>query len=186
MDIKVFNEFMKKEDANSLIDYIDDNLNKFESHQDGKYRILLFGKDEYFESSINLSGIDEVKDLVIEYFNKVINKIKYEYKYHDDLYISSFWLAKQIDGSHLGLHNDNDLGKNTHFKYSCGIYLNDILKDGELHFPNLKYIYKPKCGDLVSWPSQNTNYDHEVNKISSDRYAMLLWLTHDKNYALKY
>ena len=186
MDLKLFNEFIKKPEADQIISYINNNLNEFQSFQDNKYFIKMFGKDNYFKSSIDLNETKEIKDLIIKYFEKCVNKIKNAYKYDSELFINSFWLTKQTNGAYLELHGDNDLGKNTQFMYSCGIYLNDVLKDGTLHFPNLKYIYQPNCGDLICWPSQNLNYDHEINKISDDRYAMLLWLTNDKNYALEY
>jgi hypothetical protein len=185
MDIKVFNQFMSKQEASRIVNYIDNNLNRFNSHQDGRYKLLQFGKDGHYDSPVILSGVDEIKDLVIEYFDKVLNKVKNEYIYNSDLFINSFWLTKQVDGAHVGIHNDID-SKNTQFVYSCGIYLNDMLSDGEISFPNLNYMHKPKCGDFVCWPSKSLNYDHEVKKISSDRYGMFVWLTNDKNYALKY
>jgi len=185
MDIKILNKFMDKSETQILINYIDSNLNKFQSFQDNKYHILQFGKDNYHTLSSNFD-IQENRELIIKYFEKCVNKIKNEYKYDSELFINSFWLTKQTNGAYLQLHGDNDLGKNTQFVYSCGIYLNDVLKDGALHFPNLKYVYQPNCGDLICWPSQNLNYDHEINKISDDRYAMLIWLTNDKNYALEY
>jgi hypothetical protein len=187
MNIKIFNNFIDDRSADLIINYIDNNLNKFVSYQDDKYRILLFGKDKYHKESIEyLEGIDEIKDLIIEYFNKVINKVKNEFNYNDELYINSFWLAKQSDGSHLDMHNDSDNGNNTQFKYSCAIYLNDTIKDGELYFPYFNYKYKSIKGDLVCWPSTEPEYDHCIKKISSTRYAVLFWLTNDKDYALNY
>lgn len=85
MDIKIFNKFMTEQEANILINYINNNLNKFESHQDDKYKILLFGKDKHHNSPTILSGVDEVKSLILKYFNKVINTVKSEYNYSNDL-----------------------------------------------------------------------------------------------------
>ncbi len=185
MDIKISNKYMDKSEAEILINYIDSNLNKFQSFQDNKYHILTFGKDNHHLSSTNFN-IQENRELIIKYFKKTINEIKIKFNDNSDLYISSFWLAKQEDGSNLGLHNDDDQGKNTHFAYSAGIYLNDIFKDGELWFPRLSFTYQPKCGDLVCWPSLGVNNDHAIQKISSDRYAMLMWLTKDPNYSINY
>lgn len=185
MDVKVFNNFMNKSEARILIDYIDSNLNKFQTFQNGKYHILMFGKDNHHDSNTNFE-IPEINKLIIKYFEKTINKIQIEFDDKSNLYISSFWLAKQEDGSNLGLHNDDDQGKNTHFAFSAGIYLNDVFKDGELWFPRLSYRYQPKTGDLVCWPSLGTNNDHAIQKISSDRYSMLMWLTKDPNYSINY
>jgi hypothetical protein len=188
MTIKIFNEFMQKSESDQVIKYIDNNLKKFQSFQENKYFIEMFGKDNYHKSSINLDELGEVKNLVLKYFQKCVEKIKIEYEVDEDLYPSSFWLAKQNDGAYLEIHGDNDYGKNPHIKYTCSIYLNDVFNEGEIHFPYLQYKYQPRCGDLFSFPSQNgeLNYDHEIKKIVDSRYTMLIWLGNDKNYALKY
>lgn len=188
MAIKIFNKFIEKSESNQVITYIDNNLNKFQSFQGNKYFIKMFGKDNYHESSMNLNELEEIKNLVLKYFEKCVEKIRSEYQCYEDLYPSSFWLAKQTNGAFLEIHGDNDLGRNPHIKYTCSIYLNDVFNEGEVHFPYLEYKYQPRSGDLFCFPSQNgeLNYDHEIKKIVDTRYAMLIWLGNDKNYALKY
>jgi hypothetical protein len=52
MTIKLFNEFMQKSESDQVIKYINNNLNKFQSFQENKYFIEMFGKDNYHKSSI--------------------------------------------------------------------------------------------------------------------------------------
>jgi hypothetical protein len=181
----VINNFMPQEDCNKIIQFIEKNLNIFYT---GKYELthrLLFGIDNYHQNSNqDLFAIEPIKDLVLDYFNKTINFCKEFYKEKDDIYIASFWLARQIEGSFLDYHGDTDNNKNMQFDYTCGIYLNNVNVDGGLSFPKLKYVYKPSEGDLVTWKSRDPMFDHEINKITDTRYTMLLWLTKDPAFNL--
>lgn len=188
MDIKIFEEFISQEESNLLISYINNNLSIFQQSQENKYFTLMFGKDNYFSEISNrfLYMEENIKKISIKYFNKTINQIQHAFNDFSQMYVSSFWLAKQTSGAYLGIHSDNDNGNNLHFNYSAGLYLNDIENEGELWFPKLQYKYKPKCGDLVCWPSQSLDHDHGIQKIISDRYTMLMWLTKDPDYAIEY
>lgn len=185
MDLTITNKFMKDEDCDKIISFIENNLNLFNT---GKYKLahrLLFGIDYWHGESIpEIRDIDPIKEIIINYFNKIIDHTKNKYGLFEKYYISSFWLARQIEGAFLDLHGDTDNNKNQQLEYSCGIYLNDVKLDGELYFPKLEYSYQPKKGDLVSWPSKDSIYDHEVNKITDTRYTMLVWLTTDPRYSL--
>ena len=132
----------------------------------GKYKKahrLLYGKDLCHDnSSPKLEKIDDIEYIVLKYFDKIIKHIKESENENDELYISSFWLARQIEGGFLDLHSDTDVNQNMQFEYSCGLYLNDVNIDGTLDFPKLGYSYKPSKGDMVYWPSKDSLYDHEV------------------------
>lgn len=185
MEITIVNEFMSDNESDQIIKFIDDNLDMFYT---GKYKLthrLLYGIDLYHgNSNPKLEKIDAIEDIVLEYFNKVIEYIKDVKNESDDLYISSFWLARQIEGGFLDLHSDTDVDQNVQFEYSCGIYLNDVNVDGTLDFPKLNYSYKPRKGDMVYWPSKDPLYDHEVSKVTDTRYTMLVWLTKDPAFNL--
>ena len=72
MGIKVFNNFMKKEDCQNIINYINDNLNKFSQSQENKYYALMFGKDNYFSNSkTEISDMDAIIKTVKIYFDKI-------------------------------------------------------------------------------------------------------------------
>ena len=59
--------------------------------------------------------------------------------------------------------------------FSILIYLNDDYTGGELHFPWLRFTYKPKAGDLVIFPS-NHIFSHESLSIQTGtKYALVSW-----------
>jgi hypothetical protein len=181
----VENNFMNKKDCDLIINFIENNLEMFGT---GKYKLahrLLFGVDYWHKESIKkISGIDPILPTVKEYFVKIIDNIKDKYNLDGQYYIASFWLTRQIEGAFLDLHSDTDVDQNTQLEYSCGIYLNDVMLDGILEFPEINYNYQPRMGDLVSWKSSGREYDHQVSKITDTRYAMLVWLTSDPSYSL--
>lgn len=185
MNPVILNNFMSDDECDNLINFIDSNLDTFYT---GKYKLthrLLYGIDKYHNNSNpNLEKIDSIEHIVRKYFDKTIKYIKEVMNETDDIYVSSFWLAKQIEGGFLDRHSDTDMNKNMQFDYSCGIYLNDVNIDGTLDFPKLGYSYKPSKGDMVYWPSKDPLYEHEVVKITDTRYTMLMWLTKDPAFDL--
>jgi hypothetical protein len=55
-------------------------------------------------------------------------------------------------------------------------YLNSDYEGGEIEFPELDLIYKPKGNDVLVFPS-NFIYHHKVHSITSGtRYAIVTWL----------
>jgi hypothetical protein len=57
-------------------------------------------------------------------------------------------------------------------EYGVIIYLNDDFEGGELFYPNLNYLYKPKSGDIVIHPATE-EYTHEVYPVvSGERYTL--------------
>lgn len=179
------NNFIEHDECDRVIKFIENNLEMFYT---GKYKLthrLLYGIDHYHgNSNPKLENIDYIEDIVYKYFDKTIKYIKNVMSETDELYISSFWLARQIEGGFLDLHSDTDIDQNVQFEYSCGIYLNDVNVDGTLDFPKLNYSYKPSKGDMVYWPSKDGLYDHEVVKVTDTRYTMLIWLTKDSSFDL--
>lgn len=179
------NNFMSDHECDHIINFIDNNLDMFYT---GKYKLthrLLYGLDLYHgNSNPKLEKIDDIEYIVRKYFDKTIKYMKEVMNETDELYISSFWLARQIEGGFLDLHSDTDVDQNVQFEYSCGFYLNDVNVDGTLDFPKLGYSYKPSKGDMVYWPSKDPLYDHEVVKVTDTRYTMLIWLTKDPAFDL--
>lgn len=184
-EILILNNFATQEDCNSVINFIDSNIDIFNTGPKKLLFTLPFGKDKYHEDSkTNLDSLEAIHKLVLKYFQLVIDQTKLMYKDESDLFVNSFWLAKQKAGGRIEMHGDNDAGKNKQFKYSCAIYLKTVTLDGNLFFPKLDYFYQPVAGDLVMWPSQDPIYDHVVGKISEDRYSMLFWLTDEPEFDL--
>jgi hypothetical protein len=181
--ILIKNKFVSESDCKEIINFIESNINLFSTGPKRLLFTLPFGKDGYHnESRFDLKLVDPIKDLVYKYFDLVIAHVKETYNDNSELYVNSFWLAKQKAGGIIPIHGDNDQGNNKQFKYSCGTYLKTMTLDGTLDFEKLGYIYSPVEGDLVTWASQDPIYDHVVNKVSEDRYSMLFWLTEDPEF----
>lgn len=183
--IVIKNNFVSENDCAKIINFMESNIQLFSTGPKKLLFTLPFGKDGYHnESRFDLNLIEPIRDTVNKYFDLVINHVKETYSDDSTLYVNSFWLAKQRPGGRIPVHNDNDQGNNKQFKYSCGAYLKTMNLDGTLDFENLNYQYSPVAGDLVTWPSQDSIYDHSVNKVSEDRYSMLFWLTEDPEFNL--
>jgi 2OG-Fe(II) oxygenase superfamily len=184
--IKVIPNFLNQEQMDMLISYINNNLDKAYSTKEQTRWALMLGRDNYQDASnTDLDRLGEIKDWVInQYWPMLINACKETFNDNQELYVASFWLAKQIKGGFIDLHSDNDGGRNMHFKWSAVVYLNTVESDGVLEFPNISYSYSPVAGDLVLFPSQGDESKHEVKVISSERYTTPVWITADPAYKM--
>jgi hypothetical protein len=188
-NIKVIENFMSEEDMKFFRHYndylLENKYDKFIKFYEGKRPVLSFGKDLYHKERSHLT-LDVVKEKEAEIrglFSDVTNKIKEVFNDEDELYVCSLWIAKQEPGAEVEIHEDTDGGVNTHFKYSCILYLNTLSSGGELVFTDLDYTYKPKAGDLVVFESQTTGR-HMVPEIPEERYTIPMWITADKDFAI--
>jgi len=69
-------------------------------------------------------------------------------------------------------------------EWSTVIYLSDNFEGGEIFFPNQEYIYKPKIGSAVFFPSAGTEYMHGIKKIQNGkRYTMCIMHSSQKAFA---
>jgi len=185
--IKVIPNFIDEELIDPIIKYIDENQEKLTKSKTQKRFQLKLGRDLWHDDSYtDLSLLGPLEDWIVKtYWPKVIDTIKALYNEDSDLYVASFWLAKQISGAVVSLHEDTDSGYNTHFKWSGILYLNEVPSGGVLEFPNLDYKHLPKRGDLLLFPSfYGGEYAHEVKEIYNDRYSMPIWITEDKSFDL--
>lgn len=92
-----------------------------------------------------------------------------------ELYTMDAFLSLWIEGVGANAHIDSHRGYES-VQFSSIAYLNDDYEGGELYFPNQDFLYKPKAGDIVTFPSGGTEYPHEVKKVSSGkRYTIAMW-----------
>lgn len=184
--IKIINNFLTQDECNFYIEYINSNLNKFLKTPETKRFALLFGKDlaHKEKSNLDLSVINDIELHVRTLFNRVKESIKEVYNNSNELYVCSFFIAKQIPGSVVNLHYDSDGGLNNHFKYGGIIYLNTMKNSGVLEFPYIQYSYLPQAGDLVVFPSTDIIYSHQVKQIEEDRYSLPIWVTEDPSWKI--
>lgn len=183
--------FVTYNDAMTLMNWIDNNLNSFhiyEFQNNPKRHALRFGKDQVFwdTSPHEIRGVDDIETLVRKYFNKVVSEVGKIYSHPKKLYVNSFWLAKQEAGAMVKPHHDASSSTNPQFTHSIICYLNANNIGGELEFPELNVIIKPPGGSMVSFIAQGLELLHEVKEITQDRYTMLFWLTDDPNYEVRF
>ena len=183
--------FVSYEDSMEISAWIDTNIDNFliyEFQNNPDRHAIRFGKDQIFwdTSPHDIRGVEDIEKTCRPYFKKVTEHLKKLYNDDSDLFINSFWLAKQDAGGFVGPHHDSHSGMNPQFKYSVICYLNANPTDGELEFVSLGFGIKPPAGSMVSFPSQGENLDHEVKAISQERYSMLFWVTDNPDYEVKW
>jgi len=186
--IKITKDIINEVDSKRFKEYINKNGEKFQQYafmNNPNRFALMFGKDQVFWSMSNtdLSKIADIEFVVREYFDIVCKEVQDLYNHPNKLYVTSFWLAKQLANSFVHPHFDSG-EVNPQFKFSTIIYLNNLEEGGELSFPNLEYTYKPKANEMISFPSQGEQYLHEVKQIGGDRYSLVYWLTEDPYFAI--
>jgi hypothetical protein len=188
-EIKIIQQFISEEDSNAFINYINKNIEKFyvdPRSKTGKRYAYKFGKDGvHADSRPTLEELSDIKDLVLAYASKACEEAKSQFSYDGQLFLSSFWMAKQDPGAIITYHKDTDQDNNLQFMFSGVLYLNAMPEySGKLRFPELSFQYCPDAADLIMFPSHGDEYTHGVDWISTERYSLAFWLTADESFAL--
>lgn len=185
--IHEFSNFISEEDSLILINHMENNIGNFMSANKRElYHIQKFGNNPITPTSDKISDYPDILPIAKFYTEKAKEFAKSTYNDDTELYLSSFWLSRQLPGAVVGYHNDSDYGTTTYFKYSCCFYLNNTDTSAPLTFPGIPYEYKAKMGDMVIWPSQEKDHDHGVPFINETRYSMIIWLTDQKEFSVLY
>ena len=187
--IKIIKNFITKEDTELFINYINKNLEKFyvdPRSKGGNRYAYKFGKDAvHADSRHSLEELSEIKQEVLACAQKACQEAKSQFGYEGELFLSSFWMAKQDPGAVITYHKDTDQDNNLQFMYSGVLYLNTMPEyTGKLRFPELSFQYCPDESELIMFPSHGDEYTHGVDWISAERYSLAFWLTADKDFAL--
>lgn len=190
--ITVIRDFVPQDEINSIVNRIDllekDNFDMFAKDQAGLRLALQVGgvgdhPDAHKGLGAHLGMLSEDRPLFEGYFQKVVQSVKDSFNIDKDLYMCSFWLAKQYPGATVPIHDDTDSGFSPQNNYSGIVYLNTMQDGGDLSFVNFDYTYKPEAGSLVIFPSKEGGL-HGVSRIDEIRYSLLFWMTFDKSKAL--
>lgn len=167
---------------------------KLEDIQQAPQRFLDL-KGKKFEQNPPQKYVDFVDSLENAIYDALV-----EYcRYFPDAVTTSWWrptghIAGYENGQRIGPHCDNQVpyewGKtpsnqrSMHNSCSINLYLNDCVNNedqlnnynyigGEIHFPNVPYVYQPKAGSAVVYPSSYMG-QHEVFPVTKgSRYAFL-------------
>lgn len=124
---------------------------------------------------------ESVKLLLNKYSDIARNKHTEIHNLNTEIYTTEAFLSLWNEGASAGVHRDNHQYYE-YLEYSTVIYLNDDYEGGEIYFPELSYIYKPKAGDIVMFPCTTDNYVHGVQPVrGSNRYTIAMWHTTDQS-----
>lgn len=187
--IKIVKNFIEPEDVTTFINYINTNLDKFyvdPRSKGGNRYAYKFGRDAVHpDSRPTMDELYDIRTLVDTYTEKACSVTKEQFKHDGDLFLSSFWMAKQDPGAIVTYHKDTDQDNNMQFKYSAVLYLNSMPEyTGKLRFPELFFQYCPEEGDLIIFPSHGDEFTHGVDWIAAERYSLAFWMTEDRHFIL--
>lgn len=177
------------EDASTLIEYIDHNLNSFSSDMNGFWFKKFFGIDDIYKHGKGepiIDGLGDIKGLSVKIVEYIKNTISEQFNDPEPIFLNSFWFAKHLPGDNVQAHVDTEDGYNQQFVYSAILYLNTVNDGGVLDFTNLNLSFKPEACDLIIFPSNGEEMLHEVMGIGEDRYTLPMWFTKDKDLELKF
>lgn len=174
-NVRVINNFITQGDAQTLIDFIEDKLSLFVYNKDRKRYMLRFGYDEELpEQAIHsMFIVKPIIDLLIQIFEKTNDVVG------KDLFLTSWFISKQIPGAKLLPHKDGAKGMNDHLEYTAMLYLNDLDNNGTISFPDLNLDITPQLGDLIVFKS--LEHEHMVSDVTQDRYSLPMWFTKDES-----
>lgn len=189
--IKIIKNFISKDDAERIINYINSNEQSFSKDPNGLWSKKFFGLDALYRAGVKgnnsiIEGVDEVKDLFVEISNKIKTLLAKEYEDSDDIFLNSAWFVKHFPGATVVEHSDLNDGTDYQFVYSSVIYLNTIRDGGNLEFPSLNLSIDTELGDLVIFPSAGEGMSHRVSDIGEVRYTFPMWFTKDASLELKF
>lgn len=180
--IKVYNNFISDHEADMFVSAMDNNMDSFYYHLEGKERSYYLGQDNFEEASTytqpNTKIFPEIEGLVKDYAKRIEAIARKDSGLDVDL--SVLWFIK-TQGIKFPAHTDNDAATIYRYNHTCMLYLNDCHNSGQLHFPTENFTYSPRKGDLVSFDPELI---HEVWQMDEIRYTMPSWFTTDKRYSL--
>jgi hypothetical protein len=189
-NIKTISKIISEQEATFFMNYIDENIVNFDNYlamgNPNRY-VWRFGVDEVWtESNPTLEKLSNIHGVLEELFDRITISVKEIYRDEEDLYVTSFHLAKQFPGAVVAKHLDAGPNDNGHFKYSFVLYLNANGNDGQITFDEFDYSYTPVAREAIVFPSQGEEYEHHVDQISNLRYSLPVWITSDPKHKIRF
>lgn len=160
-NIKVFNNYLSKDECNKLIDLINNT-------ETSNNRLLQ--SDMFNNTTLSLLYYDSLS-VAEKYMPEVHSLIQKEYQVTVKPRHARFAQWKHINSQSITV---DDMGLQDKNHIAGWIYLNDDYEGGELLFINQKVSIRPKVGDLITYPG-NIHYWYTVEPTNGSRYIMPLW-----------
>jgi hypothetical protein len=168
--ISVIEGFIEPEDCQKAIDFINNS------------ELLPFEGNPVANEAVRNP---EIIRFLKKYTDKCIEKQKELYKLKVPIYTQSAYLTVWDVGAKAQLHIDQD---KPFVQLTSVLYFNDEFEGGEIYFPDFDFIYKPKMGSAIFFPTftKESAYEHGVTEITSGRrYTIGAWYTQFEKFADK-
>lgn len=173
-DIKVIEDFISIDDAETIINYIKQNKDDTKRFMSARHKIR---SESVVPEMHKLRRHEEILPLYKKYSQKFIEETKLFRSDAEDMMMYAFWMTMLGPGTTLGPHVDNHKQAES-IDFSGVIYLNDDYTGGEIHFTKLGIKHKPKARSLIVFKPE---LEHEiVSVIDGIRFAMPIWGTLNK------
>ena len=173
-NIRIIENFIKEEEANFFIDYI--NKNKDDKSKFPLTRGEVRGKVRSEANIPELVTLKKHKE-ILEEIKDIAGRTMAEFKDisgKEDLCTSAFWMTRLGPNTVLPMHKDNH--KFAEHLYMSGvIYLNEDYEGGYIKFKDVEITYKPKKYSAIFFPS---SYQHTVTRVRSGiRMTLPNWVS---------
>ncbi len=173
---KIFQNILDKNNINSIISYLNNNIEDFGSLKTDDY---WSGRTLFYDSIKD----DTVKNLILENIKFGISTLSKNIE--KPLYCEHLSIARWPMGYDLKPHADaeNPPGCSAHpypwRHFACITFLNNDFDGGLLYFPNQELEIQPKAGYTIVFPG-TLEYLHGVTKITrGNRYTIASFFTYD-------
>jgi predicted 2-oxoglutarate/Fe(II)-dependent dioxygenase YbiX len=184
LKISILKNFITQEDADIIINYIDNNyLNseKFYTTERAK-KNNRFKYEAHIQEVHKFSDHEEILPLLNKYSDKFLLECNSFFKDEEEIYLAAHWLTMFGEGTKLPRHVDNHV-EAEHLFRSGVVYLNDDYEGGFLRFTDEDITIDPEKLSLVIFES--TRF-HEITEVlSGKRIAMPMWATNIKEKAIR-
>jgi len=169
MLIKIVEDFITEEDANTLINEMKNPSERNE------YPVYYKDRNGGTAFPYNKKVMSLLKKYAIH-----SNKIQKEFfGLEKDVIVTkafgSFWMPGTSGAPHI-----DAIEKEPFIEYSTVIYLNDEYEGGEIYFPRQSFEYSPKKYSAVFFPGNSIDYVHGVKEITSGSRFTALYMQSTK------
>lgn len=175
----VVKNFISSEDAQTLLDEIN---NPSEVNDYPEYYKTRYGGTAYPYNK-KVINIQKKYSLLSNEMHQKLNPEETK-KIKTFKSFGSVWKSGSYGNEHI-----DDQYPEEFINYSTIIYLDDNFSGGDLYFPELNFIYKPKKYDAVFFISNGSLWRHGISKIEDGIRSTLLYMhtthtDHPKGYTI--
>jgi len=185
-DLKIYiiKDFITKEDAEIIIDYMQKNyLNDKKFYMPEKAKTNnIFRYESHVPERHLFSSHTEVIELLKKYSDKFLLECNNLFK-DEELFLAAQWLTMLGEGTRLSEHVDNHF-EAEHLFRSGVVYLNNDFDGGFLKFLDADITIDPEKLSIVIFESTRL---HKITQIlSGTRIAMPIWATNIKERGISH